>query len=490
MSSTTNNFRRFIISSGDMKSGDTDQTNLMKYLLETKPQAILPTMSKMFSETQLVSTPLLDMALSGGKLELDGTSDSWTWDLALSSYNPAIVVENLESGTSAAGIDGQPIRIKFDKKIFSKGDLISCDKRNVMFRVGEEDIYQVSDGYVFTMYILSDDVGVTFAPQKYFAVGTEYLRYGNVYPEATSEASNLNFLPKVKLMNNIGDMSRWQHSVTGYAEKKVINVDVIGSDGKPMQQSRWFGAAEAEGWKTSLTQTDAYLMWSRKSMNLRGDSGYGIRTIAGLWQMTDYGWKAKFSKFSIPFLEEILLDVFFGRKEMGNARNVELWTGELGMRMFDKAVREQLNTFGTFLISPENYQNGTRMNMGGGGQFISWEMVGGGKITLRHMPSLDYDSTNFEKNTGKDGRYPASSASFIIHDLSGERKNNIKIARFKNWAATEFGYIPGTIDPFTQKGTLMATNMKHAYQMFWQNRVGLHIEDPTAILKLEYDATI
>ena len=94
MSSTTNNFRRFIISSGDMKSGDTDQTNLMKYLLETKPQAILPTMSKMFSETQLVSTPLLDMALSGGKLELDGTSDSWTWDLALSSYNPAIVVEN------------------------------------------------------------------------------------------------------------------------------------------------------------------------------------------------------------------------------------------------------------------------------------------------------------------------------------------------------------------------------------------------------------
>ena len=74
--------------------------------------------------------------------------------------------------------------------------------------------------------------------------------------------------------------------------------------------------------------------------------------------------------------------------------------------------------------------------------------------------------------------------------MSGERKNNIKIARFKNWTATEFGYIPGTIDPFTQKGTLMATNMKHAYQMFWQNRVGLHIEDPTAILKLEYDATI
>lgn len=493
MSSTTNNFRRFVISTGGYHTGLTDKNNLMRYLMETRPQQIMPVMNTLFSQTQLKSTPLLDMAISGGEMLLDNSSDYWTWDMKLSEYNPATVVENLEASTTAPGLDGQPFRIKFDKRIFTHGDIISTDKRNIQFYVGTEEIYQVSDGYVYTCYLITDDVGAQFVAQKYLQVGIEYLKYGTIYGEASSQASELFFTPKVKLMNNIGDMHRLKHDVTGYAEQRditVANVDVMGADGKVVPgTSRWFNYAEAEGWKQSLQLTDSYLMWSRKSSNLRGDSGYGLKTIAGLWQMTDYGWKSKFSKFSIPFLEEILLDVFFGRKE-GADRNVVLWTGEAGMRMFSRAVRNELNTFGTFLISKDNYLRGEAMAMGGGGQFISWEMIGGGKITLQHMPSLDYDSTNYEKNTGVEGRYPASSASFIIHDLSGMRKNNIKVVRFKNWKDTDFGYIGGAINPFNMKRGFNATSLKHAYSMFWQNRVGLHIEDPTAMLKLEFDATI
>lgn len=479
---------KLIVSEGQYFSGLADTNHITRYLNDNSPEVFSKVMVNVFMNRRIMANPMLEMTEGRNKVRyLDGTSDYWTWDISLSGFNPLVVVENLENTNTNVGIDGQPFKLKLDKDWFTHGDVISPDKRNIAFRIGDEAIVKESDGYIYTCYLVTDAVDTDFVPQKYFAVGVEYIRLYSMYGERASQFSKVNFTPMAKLMDYLPDQIRLEHEVTGYADKRVLKVATATYDESgnrvAVTDARWFKRAEIEFWKEYYKQVDYSLMWGRKSNHLKGEGGYNIRTPHGLWQKLDLGNVYPYSKFSIKLLEDFLLSIFFGRVE-GKNRHVVLGTGEWGMQLFDRAIREEVGKFGLFLNS-DKMIDGSRMDMGYGGQFTRFYPINGGVVELKYMPSLDVDATNMEKGYGL---FPKTSATFIILDLSGDNMDNVQVVKQNGQEA--FGYIEGTSSPFGPVQGKAVASPRDGYSMWAQTRCGIHVNDLSRTAKLIMDTSM
>lgn len=475
------NVAKLVVSEGYYMSGMTDKNHLSRYIQDYGPEKFSQIMIQAFSNRQIDSNPLLELTEGQGKVRyLSGQSDSWTWDMALSRYKPLRIVENLESGNLTAGLDGIPFRLKLDKDWFTNGDVISCDRRNTQVRIGEEPIYQESNGFVYTVYLVTDSPATDYYPQKNMASAVEYVKLYSMYPERASQASKLHFLPTAKLLDYLPDMIRLEHEITGYADKRVLMTATAGPDGTPQNNPRWFKRAELEFWKTFYKMQNDSLTWGRTSTHLKGESGYNLRTPHGLWQKLDLGNVYHYGKFSIKLLEEYLISIFFGRVD-GKNRDVVLLTGEYGMKLFSQAIRDEVGSFGLF-INSDKAITGTGRDMGFGYQFTKFYPINGGTVTLKWLPSLDTDLTNFEKGNGA---FPPTSATFIILDLSGDNSDNIQLVKHKE--AEEYGYIVGTASPFGPLNGSLISNARDGYSMIGKTRCGIHINDLTRTGKLVMD---
>lgn len=484
----TPQINKLIVSEGEYMSGMTDTNHLSRYLDDYAPEKFSQIMINLFMNRQLMANPLLEMTEGKNNVKyLSGESDSWTWDIDMGNYHPLIVMENMESTTATPGIDGLPFKLKLDKDWFTNGDVITPDKRNIQFRITDDPILKESDGSVYTCVLITSNPGTSFVAQKYFAVGVEYIRLYNIHGERASQFSKLHFTPSAKLMDRLPDQIRIEHEITGYADKRVLKVASasIDENGKPIKltDGRWFRRAEIEFWKEFYQQVDRSLMWGRGSEHIKGEGGYNIRTPQGLWERLDMGNVYNYSKFSLKLIEDFLLAIFFGRVE-GKNRRVVLGTGEWGMQMFDRAIREEVSKFGLFLSS-DKMITGTGMDMGYGGQFTKFYPINGGVVELRYMPSLDMDATNLEKGFGL---YPATSASFIILDLSGDSGDNLQLVKHKD--AEAYGYIEGTSSPFGTVRGRAVSSPKDGYSMWGQTRCGIHISDLSRTAKLVFNNSL
>ncbi len=477
----TPQINKLVVNEGTYFSGLSDTNHISKYINDYSPEKFSQLMTQLFAYKMLMANPLLEMTEGRNQVQYLETSDSWEWDIALSGWNPLVVVENLESTNTTAGIDGLPFKLKLDKDWYTHGDVISPDKRKTQVRIGEEAILKESDGYVYTCYLVTKSPGTEFFNQKYFKPGVEWIRLYSVYPERSGQFSKIWYTPTAKLMDHLPDMIRIEHEITGYADQRVIQVATAAFDKNGQFQQltdpRWFKRAEVEFWKHYYKQVENQIMWAKESNHLRGDSGYNIRTTDGLWYKLDYGNVYPYSKFSIRLLEDFLLSIFFGRVE-GKDRNVVLMTGEWGMQLFHRAIRDEAGKFGLF-INSDKAVTGSGMDMGFGFQFTEYFMINGGKLTLKYMPSLDVQTTNSEKGAGL---YPATSATFIVMDLSGDFADNVKLVKHRN--DEEYGYILGTASPFGPMKGGISSSPKDGYSMWAKTRCGLHVTDLSRTAKL------
>ena len=461
-------------------------TNHLSAALQYDPAAIEFTtaLSTMFSQQQILSTPIIDMTEGKGKVkyieDMGGSAmgDAWQWDMSVPAP-PVRVVENFETGNLAPGIDGTDFRIKLDRDYFTIGDTIYTDV-NYNLRVSDSARpYRDGSGWVYTVQYMTDDRTAIY-PQAFMAHGAEYKKIGSLYGEGAERANGVNFNTNITLMNYLPDMQRKEYEVTGYANKMVISIATYSTDkaGNPIKlvDEKWISRAEKQFWMDFLMEKENTLMWSRGSNHLKGENGRSLRSLYGFNQQMEWGHNETYTTFSDKLLSEWLMDVFIGRVA-GNQRNVTLLTGEMGMRAFDQAYKN--NTQGFFMNS-DKFTTGSGMDMGFGYQFKRVQLVNGGQVELRHMPSLDVTTTNtmISRKTG----YPRQSSTFYALDFSGDNANNMVMVKHKG--SMDYGYTVGTANPWGKNGGVMS-HQKDSFKIIAQERTGLHIQDITRCGKLE-----
>jgi hypothetical protein len=463
-----------------MSNWMTDTNHLRQYLsADIQPQMIDRMVNKLFIQRQSNPTPLLTALESRSEttMLLTGESDSWQWEMDRQVV-PAEIVANLESGNSTPGRNKEPFRLVVDRPWFSDGDVIACDAfSGKQIRVVDNGVQVTPGGVILTVQLVTDDAS-EFYPPEFLEVGQQYRQLYFIGGEYNDKGSKPIHAGKMRLMNSLGGEIRTELGITDWADALTLTVSSVTFDqnGKPVKvnDARWFKRAELAAWEKHRRMKENYLMFGVAGSNLSAASAYDVKTSMGLWQMLHLGNVNYFSDLSMDVMEESIGDLFYNRVD-ASQRNVELWTGEAGFKLFSSAVAQKMFGLGA-LIPAEKFIDGRGMNMGFGYQFKSYEMVNGGRITLKHLPALDAYNTKAER--GK-GRYSRQSATFIGLDMSPDGIENVKVVKRSTRQDDYWGYLPGTCTPYGPTKGGISVNKKAGYEMWINSRVGLHMADVT-----------
>lgn len=470
----TNTSNKLVIREGKRLSGMIDSNHLSTFA-NINPQMFDDALQMAFGFMQYPNDPIRELTQGRMKVrELDGTTDTWTWKQAIRP-RPAVVLENLESTNSKAGIDRQYFKLKLDQDWFSPGEVLTTDKQHFVRISQQMAPYQESGGWVYTVQLVTDNA-LDYYPQWLMRPGSEYVNVHGVFSEQSSQATSLHFEQMIELKDQLPDMIRLQHKVTGYVDDRVLQFDQVEVDDSTgnvikVTDTKWISRAELKFWKELDKQKGNMLFWGRGSQDLDGEKGYKTRSPYGFKQQLEWGNVETYGKFDAKLIRDYLMDVHFGRVA-GENRNIELMTGEIGMRMFDEAFKDEANKF---LIPAQNVIQGTdNMNLTYGYQIKAYRLVNGGTVTLKHLPYLDVDITNNMRDP-RDG-YPIESKTFYITDLSGEGADNIYMVRMPN--TLKYGYVIGTSAPWELKGSVLS-NTEDAYTLVARDRCGIWVKDVT-----------
>lgn len=472
-----------------MSNTMTDTNHLRSYLYELEPQKMDNMMTTLFTQRQDFDTPFLsDLEMNSKRtMLLTGATDSWSWDFE-KPLVPAVVVENMEAGNATPGIDKSTFNIKLDRDWFTYGDVISADRfSGKQVRVIPDGINRVSDGWVYTVQLVTDDA-TEFYPSTYLAEGTEYVKLFSIYGEYNDQGTKVIHGGKMRMMNSLAGEIRTDIAITDWADSLVINVATVSVDknGKAvaMKDNRWFKREEAAAWAQQARMKENYIVFGQIGSNMASPSAYDVKTSMGLWQMLHLGNVHYYNNLTLNTILEPISDMYYGRVS-GEKRDVTLYTGEAGFLLFSDAVMKKVNGLGG-LIPMEKFIDGSGMDMTFGYQFKAYKMPNGGILRLKHMKTLDQWNTKSERGTG---RYSRMSATFIGLDMSKDSTENIKIVKRSTRADDYWGYIPGTASPYGPSKGGMSASKKAGYEMWIYSRLGLHIEDitKTFILKPTFD---
>lgn len=457
----------------------TDTNHLRSYLANVQPQMMDGLVNKLFMGRKDNTTPLLTALESRSKnvMLLNGASDSWTWDMDRPTV-PAEVVANPDSANTTPGINKQPFRIVLDRDWFGDGDVITCDAfSGKQVRVVNNGVKPVNGGVQYTVQLVTEDATEYFPPE-FMTVGQQYRKLYFMGGEYNDHGSKVVHPGKMKLMNSLGGEIRTEIGITDWADALTLTVNTINFDmnGNPQKvaDSRWFKRAEIAAWAEHRRMKENYLFFGQAGNNLSAASAYDVKTSMGLWAFLHLGNVNYFSDLTLNTLDESIGDMFYNRVA-GTQRDVELWTGEGGFRLFHNAVKRDLFGLGA-LVPADKFIDGRGMNMNYGYQFKSYDMPNGGRITLKHLGALDQFQTKAERGRG---RYSRMSCTFIGLDMSPDGVENVQIVKRSTRQNDYWGYIPGTASPYGPINGGMSANKKAGYEMWINSRIGLHMGDVT-----------
>ena len=159
-----------------------------------EPHKFDSVLTRVFTASRLADNPLTAMTKGMGKTS-EIESFEWEWELMGSSSRPLVVIENWESGATAAagnttnpGIAGTEFRLKVDEDWWKPGDVVTPDKK-YLCRV-QRDPVPDGDGYIYFLRLVTDDNSLFLDPD-YMKVGTQWTKYFSIYEEVATKVVRL-----------------------------------------------------------------------------------------------------------------------------------------------------------------------------------------------------------------------------------------------------------------------------------------------------------
>ena len=455
----------------------TEMNHLGKALI-SKPHVFENVMTRIFTSWNYAETPLTSRLIKMGKVETID-KDTWEWKLRGAHTRPLVIIENVEpSSNTQLGLGRSTFKLKFDQPWWKAGDIIhpgTSDKK-YQCRIQEEP-RKHGQGWIYTIRLM-DDAFTAFLPASFAAVNTQWGKLFSQYGEASKQSGSTQYALPITLMNH---MSRYRkmYEVTGDAANDVLSVKI--PDSKGNMYSSWIRYAEAEYWMQWYRELERGHWYSRSTDTVLDENGRPIRSGPGIQEQLADSHQAHYSTLTARFIEEYLMDIFYGRIKPGVQRQVEGFTGEYGMIQFHRAVEAWQRLRGTGFIQlvqfVEKEKSPYNTNaFSAGYQYVKYKMANGSTLTLTHNPLYDDREINFEIDpvTG----FPVESQRITFLDLAGEGvASNVKMVEKRN--GFKLGYINGMQTPY---GPVNKGPMAHSgdwYEMHVQKQQGLHIEDVT-----------
>jgi hypothetical protein len=468
-----------------------DESMLSNALL-TKPHEVSSVISYVFGMKDDGYGSSIDFLTGGlGKtMVIDQRQYEWSvlidTDRAVNIRGAKWAGSDVTSSTTA-GLGNTPIQIWVEDKWFGPGAILELDDKEYQVRVSGAP-YQDGNQWVYTVFV-ADGQSESYVPGSLLLNGKQISRLASAYEEYSDEADIINYNTQVKLRNHLTTM-RLSYDITGAAYSTVLAIAL--KDPKTGKTSYlWSDYQEWKAIREWYKRLERFLIYSRYNANpdgttdLMGQNGRPVYIGAGLLQQIAPANKRYYTQLTAELLEDFLFDLSYNILGTNERKFVAL-TGEMGMKEFDRVLKEKV---AGFQLVDTKFVTGSGQELTLGGQFTTYKMTNGIELTLKHFPLYDNIVYNRKRHplTGK----PLESYRFTFIDFGSRdgEPNVVKVVRkgreFVQW------YTGGSVAPgsgYASSISTLRSNSKDGYSVHFLGEVGIMLRDPRACGELICDA--
>ena len=458
---------------------------------QQNPYQVATVLSYVFGTKDDGYNTSLDMLTGGLGNVLTIDQPSWEWNVVIDQDRAVTIRDAKWNGAainddSTAGLGNTPIMLWLEDNWFASGAILEFDDKEYQVRVSGAP-YQDGNLWVYTCYV-ADGNPASYIPASLLKAGCQVSRLASAYEEYSEEGDILNYNTHYKMRNYLTTI-RINYDITGSAYSTVMAIAL--QDPKTGKKSYlWADYQEWVAMREWYKRVERMLVYMKcnvnkdGSCNLKGTNGRPVFIGAGLLEQIAPSNKRYYTRLTAELLEDFLFDLSYNVLGTNERKFVAL-TGEMGMREFDRVLKEKMvnmNLIDTVFVT------GSGDNLTFGGQFKTYKMTNGIELTLKYFPL--YDNLTYNRQLHPITKKPLESYRMTFLDLGrrdGEA-NIVKVVRkdreFVTWT-TGGAVLPSG---YGKSINTLRSNGKDGYTVFFLGEMGIMLRDPRACGELLCDA--
>jgi|GEM_PF-1863926 len=408
------------------------------------------------------------------------------------------------------GLNGLPFLIWVDHDFYSPLDVLSpVFNKNIEVVVQSDYPTQYKGGFTYEV-VLKDSDPASYFDRVYFQAGEYLIKKGSLqsWEEIGSFGSlqmgdTFSYIEYRTPLTTMG----WEFEVEGEAHRQWGNISIVGCDDietGPNGEKRPVGINSSG--VTNYIETRARmqieyekelaLIYGRSSKHMLDPKTMKeITTSPGLMEWFEHGQEVPYSPEvnGLDYMAEMFEGLWFDRNET-DGWDIELLTGQAGMRLFSGWVQEKFGDMAT--VTNYDFVLKTRTpfdnNYGRDGysfmppHFVEYGLPGYGRIRVAHWPLLDDTRLNGVRYPGS--IYPVSSFEFIAMNSFGDSTgpNIQKLVRTDNAITTYacgFWSPMGPVNMDNPHWTNPQPDIGDKYRYYHRESFGLVVMDPELLVR-------
>lgn len=490
----------------------------------------------LWNQRSVINTPLIQMSeLNNSVMYVPNNEGRFRYSIPYDVGFPKIV-ENLESENPKAGLDGNRFRIKLDTNVYTNTDILTTDLIDgVQIYVTDEEIIEESDGWIYTVEIVSSNRRKSYYPQSLMTPGTQYMKIQNINDEYDTQKSSITTTSgimdlEMELGNGHRSVTHW---ITGYADMMRLDESKHPHLARINQMLENKGGAvmyankDANGkiipssvsWQPTIelllraemeTMQEKGLMWAHGGY-VSGSGRKKVKVGAGLYSQLRNGNYSTYNVISLEYIEQRVANLFVNSGIPVNQRTTKIMTGQGGLNQIAKELYDRLKQTNPWMAQAKDIPGGVfygdQFNAGFVlPRFTKFFSPIAGWVEFEHNPSLDSVSGS-RLQDGLVGDYPNSSYTYMILDVTdgnvtnaAARVNskyrvedgfnnsaNVVMVKPQNYGELYWGYRLGTqhpLGPGAMKGMYSATSYD-GFEIWMKSFGTIWVKDVTRTLLLE-----
>ena len=470
---------------------DLIDTNKISAASQQNPYQVSTILSLVFGTKDNGYSTSLDMLTGGLGNVMTIDQPSWEWNVIVDA-DRAVTIRDAKwngaavSADTTAGLGNTPILLWLEDNWFASGAIIEFDNKEFQARISGAP-YQDGNLWVYTCFI-ADGQASSYIPGEYLQAGCQVSRLASAYEEYSEEGDILNYNTHFKMRNYLTTI-RINYDITGSAYSTVMAI-ALKDPASGKTSYLWADYQEWLAMREWYKRCERMLVYMKSnvnkdgSCNLKGTNGRSVYIGAGLLEQIAPSNRRYYTRLTAELLEDFLFDLSYNVLGTNERKFVAL-TGEMGMREFDRILKEKvanMNLIDTVFVT------GKGDSLTFGGQFKTYKMTNGIELTLKYFPL--YDDTVYNRQLHPVTLKPLESYRMTFLDLGrrdGEA-NIVKVVRkdreFVTW------YTGGAVAPsgYAHSKDTLRSNGKDGYTVYFLGEMGIMLKDPRACGELICDA--
>ena len=469
--------------------------NMISNALLTKPHEVSGLLSLVFGTKDDGVSTAIDLITGGLGKTMIIDNREFEWSVMIDSDHAVNIrwtkwngneITTSNYSTTTAGINGTPIYIALEERWFGPGAILSFDDYKFQVRVSGTP-YQDGSAWVYECYVV-DSSNAAYIPGEFLLPGRQVSRMGSAYEEYSEEADIINYQTPFK-MRNQSQTLRLSYDITGDAYSTVLAIALKDPEsGKTSylwsDYQYWIALRE---WKKREEKELLFAKSNRLAdgtYNIKGSNGRPVAKMSGLFEQISPANVRYYTTLTAELLEDYLFDLCYNILGTNERKFIAL-TGEMGIREFDRILKEKVAGFN---LIDTVFVTGTGQNLTLGGQFTTYKMTNGIELTLKRCALFDNMELfrQLHPLTGK----PLMSYTFLFVDMGSRdgQANIVKVCRkgreFVQWTTG------GSVIPSGYGNSIntLRSNSRDGYQVHFLGEEGIMLRNPLSCGILYCDA--